>query len=206
MYVLEGLKGSGKTTAQKLVWEKLYRLNPDRAERGELHRFGPWETAFGLQIREMLIEQAKGMTSIHAHLILASRMELIEKILFPIWDEDRKTGQNTIVIMDRWTDSTLANQGRGYEAPALSIVGYSWPWSDPMTFFLDVTPKAALIRRQLREKDSFTITLDDEKAYTNYLTLANRNNHVIIDGMQPAEAIADFIVEKILEDTEWQLK
>ena len=135
----EGLDGVGKTTLAQLLVSKLHSLEMDVATYRE-----PGGTPLGERLRELL--QAGLAYSALSELMLfnAARAELVETRIKP----DLTAGK--LVILDRFTDSTLAYQGAlGVpqvlleQACALGSGGLV----PALTLWLDLEPRAALARR-----------------------------------------------------------
>jgi dTMP kinase len=99
---LEGIEGSGKSTQIALMQRWL---------EGEGFRVltlrEPGGTAFGEKLREAIL---KSETPLHplaeCHLFLASRAQLLKEKVLPFLLQPR-----SVVILDRYFDSTLAYQG-----------------------------------------------------------------------------------------------
>jgi dTMP kinase len=101
----EGPEGSGKTVQSQALYEYL-------RERGlpvYLTR-EPGGTGIGDQIRQVLLstENAEMLPSTEILLFSASRAQLVGQVIRPLLE------QGTIVICDRYADSTLAYQGYGH--------------------------------------------------------------------------------------------
>lgn len=100
---VEGLDGSGKTTQAGLLAEELSR----EGHRVQVVR-DPGTTALGERIRELLLEPAgdKALEDwAETALFVAARVQLANEVIAPA------LAQGTVVISDRYLDSTLAYQG-----------------------------------------------------------------------------------------------
>lgn len=149
---LEGIEGSGKSTQIKeieaFVQKKGLRVLTLREPGG---------TIFGEQLREAIL---KSETPLHplaeCHLFLASRAQLLKEKILPFL-----LVPGSVVILDRYIDSTLAYQGKarrlGYET-VLTLHQH-----DPLnllphrTYFLDISLEVSMERQKARgnEKDYF---------------------------------------------------
>lgn len=100
---VEGLDGTGKTTVCAAL---VKRLEDQRVS--VLHLREPGGTVVGEQIRELLADPSRELGA-RTELLLfaAARAELVETVLEPA------LLRGTWVILDRFTDSTLAYQGAG---------------------------------------------------------------------------------------------
>jgi dTMP kinase len=141
---LEGVEGSGKTTQAKLIAETLrargYRVLATREPGG---------TRAGDMIRAIFLDPA---IALHAEaellLVLADRAQHVREQLQPA------LAQRTIVISDRYSDSTIAYQGygRGLDLTLLSHLNeFATGGTRPdLTFVLDCPVEAGLARTRQR--------------------------------------------------------
>lgn len=149
---LEGIEGSGKSTQitaiEDFVKSKGLRVLTLREPGG---------TQFGEKLREAIL---KSDTPLHplaeCHLFLASRAQLLKEKILPFLLQP-----GSVVILDRYIDSTLAYQGKarrlGYET-VLTLHQH-----DPLnllphrTYFLDISLETSMERQKVRgnEKDYF---------------------------------------------------
>jgi dTMP kinase len=142
---LEGIEGSGKSTQIQEI-EAYVQQSGLRV----LTLREPGGTIFGEQLRQAIL---KSQTPLHplaeCHLFLASRAQLLEEKILPFL-----LTPGSVVIMDRYIDSTLAYQGKagrlGYET-ILTLHQY-----DPLnllphrTYFLDIDLEVSMTRQQAR--------------------------------------------------------
>lgn len=100
----EGPDGSGKSTQARLLGEALRRRGYDVIETRE-----PGGTELGEAMRDFLLSPAAAHASplAQAFLLSTSRAELIDKVIRPALQAGRA------VIVDRFSDSTVAYQGYG---------------------------------------------------------------------------------------------
>ncbi len=149
---LEGIEGSGKSTQIQEI-EKFVKMKGLRV----VTLREPGGTAFGEKLREAIL---KSETPLHplaeCHLFLASRAQLLKEKILPFL-----LRPGSVVILDRYIDSTLAYQGKarrlGYET-VLTLHQH-----DPLnllphrTYFLDISLETSMERQKARgnEKDYF---------------------------------------------------
>lgn len=139
----EGLDGSGKTTQIRLLTAYLRNQGHDVILTRE-----PGGTAIGDQVRDVLhtLENAEMHPRTELLLYNASRAQLVEQVIKP----NLKAG--TIVLCDRFTDSTLAYQGYGHglDLPTLrTILDFATAGLKPdRTIYLDIDVADGLQRRR----------------------------------------------------------
>ncbi len=142
---LEGGEAVGKSTQITRLAERLTKLGHKTIVTRE-----PGGTPLGESIRHLLkhAPEGRGMTpEAELLLFLASRAELVRKVIMPALD------QGTWVLSDRFLDSTTVYQGAGRQLPvemvqlvnAFAVGGYL----PGLTLVLDLEPKEAR-RRQLK--------------------------------------------------------
>lgn len=100
----EGIEGSGKSTAQRLLAEHLQGLGYDPLLTRE-----PGGCALGRSLRPILLDaRTRGLSSrAELYLFLADRAQHVAEVIRPALE----AGQT--VLCDRYADSTLAYQGYG---------------------------------------------------------------------------------------------
>jgi dTMP kinase len=189
----EGIDGCGKTTQAKLLGEHLRSTGVDVLSLRE-----PGGTELSEQVRTILLnkEFAYPLTR-EAELLLfaASRAQLVSEVIRPALTK------NTIVILDRFTDSTLAYQGfgRGISLHHIEHINNAATGGlEPdMTFLLDLSLEAAAARRKAVANDR--IESEDfefhQKVLEGYWYLAKQHPgriHVI-DGTGTEEGITEEI-------------
>ena len=149
---LEGIEGSGKTTQIKEI-EKFCQSKNLRV----LTLREPGGTVFGEKLREAILNSESPLHPLaECHLFLASRAQLLKEQILPFL-----LVPNSVVILDRYIDSTLAYQGKarrlGYET-VLTLHQH-----DPLnllphrTYFLDISLETSMERQAARgnKKDYF---------------------------------------------------
>jgi dTMP kinase len=183
----EGMDGCGKTTQLRILASTLRRRGLDVVETVE-----PGGTEIGQQIRRILLEPAN--TAIHPRtellLYFASRAQNVHQVITPALE----TG--SIVLCDRFTDSTLVYQGcgRGLDpATVLQLDAIACDGLRPdLTVLIDIDLETSLARARRRNQnsDGSESRIDDESAQFHdkvrlgYLALAAQEpeRFVVIDG------------------------
>ena len=110
----EGIEGSGKSTQAKRL-AGYFRAKGQKV----IDTVEPGGTNIGQKIRELLLEPGNHMEPLTELLLYyASRAQHVREVIYPAILDD------TIVITDRFSDSTVAYQGyaRGIDLKLLSIL------------------------------------------------------------------------------------
>ena len=169
LITFEGGEGSGKSTHANLFKDYL----ENRGFKVILLR-EPGGTEIGEKLREILLhEKSKISPLTELFLFLASRRELVTRIIEPALKE------NKIVICDRFTDSTVAYQGygRGIDIGLISkmndlVVGYgAFP---NLTFILD-TDKHLGFKLEGKDRIEVEDSSFHRKVRKGYLEIAIKN-------------------------------
>lgn len=143
----EGIEGSGKSTQAKLLAENM------RAKgRAVLTTVEPGGTQIGQKIRALLLDPQNQISPLTEILLYnASRAQHVREVIYPA------LLKNTVVITDRFTDSTIAYQGfgRGLELSLIrSLDEIVVPDMKPfLTFLLDLDVEEGLRRNRGAQKE-----------------------------------------------------
>lgn len=161
----------------------------------------PGGTAFGRSLRSLLLD-ARGMDfSVHAELLLflADRAQHIQEIILPALAE------GSLLLCDRYTDSTLAYQGYGRGMPLNKLrelnelaTGGLTP---DMTLLLDLPVELGLARAGERNREDGTEITEGRfeaerldfhrRVREGYLRLASENplRWATVDASLPTDAV-----------------
>ena len=212
--ILEGIDGSGTTTALNLVKEQL----PEIVATAE-----PTDSTIGRLIRRFLRGEETGLdSSCLCGLFCADRQQHFQTVIIPAINEGKT------VVCDRSVHSTWVYQQDSF--PELNkydfwdmIIKFINPVYCPdMVFFFNVEPKVAMERKKKQTIDAGTSLEFFEKLplmveyHKRYIELSQgtkdfdylmRKEKLILLNSQdnPKEAIASFIVETIKEQTNGKL-
>ncbi|MRS05243.1 dTMP kinase, partial [bacterium] len=184
---LEGPDGSGKSSQIPVLADWLRSQGYDVYTTRE-----PGGTGIGNQIREILLNKLEN-TAMHPRteilLFLSSRAQLVEEVIRPLSDK------GTIILCDRYADSTLAYQGYGHGVDLNDLrnlldfaTGGLYP---DLTLLLDLDVMSGLERRkknggEWNRLDAFTLAFH-ERVRNGYLELAaaSPSRWIKINGDQP---------------------
>jgi dTMP kinase len=186
----EGSEGSGKSTQIGQLTSYLKALGFSVLTTRE-----PGGTNIGEQVRVCLHDVANRDMTPEAEVMLysASRAQLVEEVIRPALEE------GSIVLSDRYADSTLAYQGygRGQDINALkNITRFATGGLKPnLTLFLDINVSAGLERRtaggqEMNRMDLQTIAFY-ERVRQGYLKMVAEEPErwVIIDANRPVDEV-----------------
>ena len=138
---LEGPEGAGKSTLGRELAQRLRERGYSVLETRE-----PGGTAVGTRIREIvLLDLALEIDPLTEFLLYsASRAQLVREVIKPA------LASGTVVVCDRYADSSMAYQGygRGLERRMLEDISYEATAGlrPHLTFLLDVDPAEGLRR------------------------------------------------------------
>ena len=198
---LEGPEGSGKTSAIKIVKERLESLGYQIEMTRE-----PGGTYISEQIREVILDKRNTLMDPRTEALLyaaSRRQHLVEKI-WPSLKEGK------IVFCDRYLDSSLAYQGyaRGLGIDEiLKVNDYAPEGTFPdITLLFDIDPELGLERIN-KNKDREVNRLDVEKlsfhkkVREGYLLLSKKfpERYIIVDASKPLEEVANQVFEEIIK-------
>ena len=169
---LEGPDGSGKSSQIPVLADWLRSQGYDVFTTRE-----PGGTGIGNQIREILLNKLEN-TAMHPRteilLFLSSRAQLVEEVIRPLRDK------GTIILCDRYADSTLAYQGYGHGVDLTdlrNLLDFATSGLYPdLTLLLDLDVMSGLERRkknggEWNRLDAFTLAFH-ERVRNGYLELA----------------------------------
>ena len=186
----EGIDYSGKSTQAKLLVERL-----EQSGRSVLFLREPGGTAISEKIRLLLLDTAHGdLTQLTEVLLFsASRSQLVSQVISP------ELTKGTIVICDRYADSTSAYQGYGRGIPLASIealnrIATSGLLPD-LTILVDIPVEEVVVRQ--RKKGALSDRMESagiefyERVRKGYeaLSAADPKRWYIVDGRKSVQEI-----------------
>ncbi len=189
---IEGGDGSGKSTQIK----RISRALADEGYEVEATR-EPGGTELGRRIRSVLFDAEPPAPRAEALLFAADRAHHIASLVDPSLEA------GSIVITDRYIDSTIAYQAAGRQFDTATILALS-KWATEgltphLTIVLDIEPEVAAARMGEREENNY---LDEEnqqfhqRVRQTYLSRAHQDpaRYVVLD----ASVSTDELTEQIL--------
>lgn len=181
----EGIDCCGKTTQVTLLVEKLRSV-----DRQHLLLREPGGTPISEKIRTILLDKKNSAMTQMTELLLfsASRVQLVNEVIKPA------LADRTIVICDRYVDSTTAYQGygRGLLLGAVKTINRvaTMDVMPKKTFFIDITVQEMYDRRNAGKHETDRMELSNEEFFTRvrngYHELAKEepDRFVVINGKQ----------------------
>jgi dTMP kinase len=192
LITLEGVEGSGKTTQVRRLG-RLLRAEGYRV----LETREPGGTPLAESIRRMLLQSTDEPMDprCEALLILAARSQHVARVIKPALDE------GTIVLCDRFIDSTLAYQGygRGLDVGLLRRLNrFATGGLEPdLSLLFDLPITRGLARRRHNSLEQNRLDRESRRFHNavrrGFLELAAREPRriAVFDGTKSAEALAD---------------
>ncbi|HYH49074.1 MAG TPA: dTMP kinase [Acidimicrobiia bacterium] len=185
--VLEGGDGSGKSTQQALLAERLRSLGREVVATRE-----PGGTDVGVGIRALVLGGGAIDPATEALLIAADRAEHVAGVIRPALE------RGAVVVSDRHVPSSLAYQGvaRGLGVDDIARLS-EWATRGvrpDLVVVLDVPPdeagrrRAGPLDRMEREPAEFRASVNEA-----YRDLAARFGWAVVDGTAPVEDVAERI-------------
>lgn len=192
----EGIEGSGKSTALRLLAEHLAGLGHDPLMTRE-----PGGCSLGRSLRPILLDaRTRGLSSrAELYLFLADRAQHVNEVIRPALE----AGQP--VLCDRYTDSTLAYQGygRGLDLEQLRSINdmATGGLAPDLTLLLDLPVHCGLERAGERNRLQGTVLSEGrfdaesvefhERVRAGYRALAEESPEriAIIDACHPPEDV-----------------
>jgi len=195
LIAFEGGEGAGKSTQARLLAIWLRDQGYDVLATQE-----PGATKVGMRLRALLLDTAHAGLTARAETLMyaADRAEHVETVIVPALE------RGTIVVTDRYVDSSIAYQGRGRNQPVSDVAGLN-QWATggvqpDLTILLDLPPAAGLSRRH-RSADRLEAEPTDfhERVREGFLSLAaaNPDRYLVLDATLPQAQISAAIQDRV---------
>ncbi len=195
LITFEGSEGCGKSTQAQLLVDFL----KSRGMPAQLLR-EPGGVVISEKVRGILLDKANSEMNRECETLLymAARAQLVEEVVAPML----KLG--TVLVCDRFLDSTLAYQGYGcgVDIDTIKVIGAfaTGGVSPDLTFLLDLPVEEGL-RRRGGELDRIELRSLDyhQRVRQGYLEIARLEPErvVVVDGRQPKEDIFVTVTQKV---------
>ncbi|NUP60729.1 MAG: dTMP kinase [Nonomuraea sp.] len=193
----EGGEGSGKTTQSRLIAIWLRDQGFDVVQTRE-----PGSTKIGMRLRAILLDAAERGLSARSEALLyaADRAEHVEKVIRPA------LYRGSLVITDRYVDSSLAYQGAGRALDPEDVSKIN-AWATGglvphLTVLIDTPPEIGLTRlggaADRIESEPLEFHERVRKEF-RALAAANPGRYLVVDGTQAPEELTRQIQDRIRE-------
>lgn len=195
----EGPEGGGKSTQARSLAAALRSRGLEVLETRE-----PGGTKLGETVRGILQNDLAGeppCDAAEAMLFCAARAQLCRNVLAPA------LSRGAWVVLDRFTDSTLAYQGygRGFSVETLRAMNAfaTGPVRPNLTLLLDVPPETGLARALARSGSKDRIESAPAEFHRRlregYLELAQKEpeRFVVIDATAPEQVVRDRVMAAV---------
>ncbi len=193
----EGGEGSGKTTQSRLLAIWLRDQGYDVVQTRE-----PGSTKIGMRLRAILLDAAERGLSARSEALLyaADRAEHVEKVIRPA------LYRGSLVISDRYVDSSLAYQGAGRSLDPEDVSKVN-AWATGglvphLTVLIDTPPQVGLARLGGAADRIEAEPLDfHERVRKEFRSLAAAasDRYLVVDGTLPSEQITRLIQDRVHE-------
>lgn len=194
----EGLDFSGKSTQAKMLHEYLKSKKISSVLLRE-----PGGTTISEKVREIILDREHiEMTPLTEFMLFsASRSQLVSQVIKP------HLKKGFVVICDRYYDSSTAYQSYGGKMELKQVLEVNdiatGGLKPDMTILIDIAPKAAFSRANLRGNAKDRMENKNlayyNKVYKGFKDIANRNKKrfVVIKGSLTISEIHNSIIEKV---------
>jgi dTMP kinase len=188
LITFEGIDGCGKSTQINLLKQYL----EDKGKHVQVYR-EPGGAYIAEEIRSLLLDSKNDISAISELLLFsAARAQLVQEKIIP----DLENG--SVVILDRFYDSTIAYQGYGRSVlPLKEIVTLNKMASHglipDLTFYLRLPLNLASQRRSERARDRMEMAGNEfyTRVFEGYeLMVKEHPRFIVLDGAHPIESIA----------------
>jgi dTMP kinase len=183
---LEGGEGAGKSTQAALLVEWLEGLGHPVLLTRE-----PGGTEVGQILRRIVLDNDTGELSPRTEALIyaADKAEHVDRVVLPA------LADGTVVLTDRYVDSTLAYQGAGREIGIAELEAVArWATSDlrpNLTIVLDVDPSVGLSRFEGADRIEAEPLEFHQRVRQHFLDLASVDptHYLVIDAARAPDAI-----------------
>ncbi|MEP7091387.1 MAG: dTMP kinase [Nocardioidaceae bacterium] len=191
---LEGGEGAGKSTQARLLGDWLRTEGYDVLLTHE-----PGDTEVGAQLRRIVLDPATGAISHRTEALLyaADKAEHVDRVVAPA------LATGTVVVTDRYVDSTLAYQGAGRDLADREVERVArWATGDlrpHLTVVLDLSPQQGLERFEERDRIESESVDFHERVRQMFLQLATGSpeRYLIVDARRPVDEVAQEIAARV---------
>jgi dTMP kinase len=195
LLAFEGGEGAGKTTQARLLAIWLREQGFDVVATHE-----PGATKMGMRLRALLLDTAHAGLSPRAETLMyaADRAEHVAAVIAPALD------RGAIVVTDRFTDSSIAYQGRGRNQETTQVAGLNrWATGGlqpDLTILLDLPPAEGLSRRAPAADRLEAEPADfHQRVREGFLAqaAAEPDRYLVLDATRPPDQLSREVQERV---------
>lgn len=194
----EGIEASGKTTQIKLVKDYLEK----NGKRVILIR-EPGGTAFGENLRNAILNSEVPLHPMaEAHLFASSRAQLLHEVILKELKEP-----NTVIICDRYIDSSIAYQGiaRGLGIQAVLDLHKSYPLCTlpHLTLYIKISIETSLSRQIVRNQEKDYFESEKTEFYKKLITGYDESSKIfpnriqVINGESSTDKVFELVKQQL---------
>jgi dTMP kinase len=193
----EGGEGAGKSTQARLLAIWLREQGYDVVSTHE-----PGATKIGMRLRALLLDTAHTGLAAKAETLMyaADRAEHVQSLIVPALE------RGSVVVTDRYADSSLAYQGAGRQLPQAEIAKLN-EWASgglkpDLTILLDLPPTAGIERRRSSADRLESEPLEfHQRVRSGFLALASADpsRYIVLDAARPETELSREIQTRVRE-------
>lgn len=196
--VFEGGDGAGKSTQAALLADRLAA-----AGRTVLRTREPGGTPIGEKLRSLILDHGHGTVDARTEALMfaASRAAHVEQVVRPA------LMAGTVVVCDRYVDSSVAYQGVGRELGTDDVLRVNrWATGGllpDLTVLLDVHPEAGRNRRTSGEAAEDRLESEPDDFHTRIrgafleLAAASPSRYLVLDAAGPVAELASAVADRV---------
>ncbi|MGZ4447831.1 MAG: dTMP kinase [Nocardioides sp.] len=190
----EGGEGSGKSTQSRRLRASLEAEGYD-----VVLTFEPGDTPVGKEMRRIVLSPETGALSDRTEVLLyaADKAEHVDTLVLPA------LAAGSVVVTDRYVDSTLAYQGAGRTLPAAEVEAVArWATGDlrpHLTVLLDLEPEQGLGRFEERDRIEGESLEFHQRVRASFLDLAGADpdHYLVLDARASVDEIAAAVLDRV---------
>ncbi|MGZ4497094.1 MAG: dTMP kinase [Nocardioides sp.] len=190
----EGGEGSGKSTQSRRLRASLEAEGYD-----VVLTFEPGDTPVGKEMRRIVLSPETGALSDRTEVLLyaADKAEHVDTLVLPA------LAAGSVVVSDRYVDSTLAYQGAGRTLPAAEVEAVArWATGDlrpHLTVLLDLEPEQGLGRFEERDRIEGESLEFHQRVRASFLDLAGADpdHYLVLDARASIDEIAAAVLDRV---------
>lgn len=191
----EGGEGAGKSTQERLLTDALVARGLDVVRTRE-----PGGTPAAEAMRHVVLSPEFAGLDARAEALLyaAARGDHVARVVRPA------LARGSVVVCDRYIDSSVAYQGYGRDLGADAVRELSlWATGGlvpDLTVLLDVDPRSGLARFEQRDRLEAEPLVFHDRVREAFLAIAaaDADRYLVLDGSRPVDELAAQILDRVV--------